>query len=90
MADQRLPMTLQIANSMSWPFLTILVSWTSPLFFGFAITVRRNATAVATLAVGALAVASAVFLIVEPSQPYSVWLRPPPTPPLEAIDALGH
>jgi hypothetical protein len=78
-ADQRLQMTLQIANSISWPFLTILVSWTSLLFFGFGITVRRNGTAVATIAVGAFAVASAVFLIVELSQPYSGLLRLPPT-----------
>jgi hypothetical protein len=90
MADQRLQMTLQIANSISWPFLIILVSWTSLLFFGFGITVRRNGTAVATLVVGAFAIASAVFLIVELSQPYSGLLRLPPTALVQAIDALGH
>jgi hypothetical protein len=89
MADQRLQMTLQIANSISWPFLIILVSWTSLLFFGFGITVRRNGTAVATLVVGAFAIASAVFLIVELSQPYSGLLRLPPTALVQAIDALG-
>jgi hypothetical protein len=89
-ADQRLQMTLQITNSISWPFLIILVSWTSLLFFGFGITVRRNGTAVATLAVGAFAVASAVFLIVELSQPYSGLLRLSPTALVQAIDALGH
>ena len=90
MADQRLQMTLQIANSISWPFLIILVSWTSLLFFGFGITVRRNGTAVATLVVGAFAVASAVFLIVKLSTPYGGLLRLPPTPLVQAIDALGH
>ena len=89
MADQRLLTTQQITNSISWPFLTILVSWTSLLFFGFGITVRRNATAIATMGVGAFAVASAVFLIIELSHPYSGLLRMPPTPLVQAIDALG-
>lgn len=88
-ADQRLQMTLQLANPLSWPFLIILVSWTSLLFFGFGITVRRNATAVATLGVGAFAVASAVFLIIELSQPYSGLLRLSPAPLQEAISGLG-
>lgn len=89
-ADQRLLTTLQIANSISWPFVTILVSWTSLLFFGFGITVRRNPTAIATLTVGAFAVASAVFLIVELSQPYSGLLRLPATSLLQTIDALDR
>jgi predicted benzoate:H+ symporter BenE len=89
MADQRLQMTLQLTNSLSWPFLTILVSWTSFLFFGFGITVRRNGTTIATLAVGAFAVASAVCLIVELSRPYSGLLRLHPDPLAQAIDALS-
>jgi hypothetical protein len=88
--DQRLLTSLQISNSISWPFLIILVSWTSLLFFGFGITVRRNGTSIATLAVAAFAVASAVFLIVELSEPYSGWLRLPSTPLAQAIDALGQ
>jgi predicted benzoate:H+ symporter BenE len=40
--------------------------------------------------VGAFAVASAVFLIVELSTPYGGLLRLPPTPLVQAIDALGH
>jgi hypothetical protein len=88
-ADQRILTTLQIAHSISWPFLTILASWTSLLFFGYGITVRRTGTAIATLAVAAFAVASAVFVIIELSQPYSSWLRLPSTPLLQAIDALG-
>jgi hypothetical protein len=88
-ADQRLLTSLQISNSISWPFMIILVSWTSLLFFGFGITVHRNGTSIATLAVAAFAVATAVFLIIELSQPYSGLLRLPPTPLALAIDTLG-
>ena len=74
---------------MTWPFLSILVSWTTLLFFGFGLLARLNAPAVFTLAIGALSVASAIFLILELDAPYSGILRLPPTPILQAIDALG-
>ena len=74
---------------MTWPFLSILVSWAALLFFGFGLLARLNAPAVFTLAIGALSVASAIFLILELDAPYSGILRLPPTPILQAIDALG-
>jgi len=87
--DLRLETRLQIDNSVTWPFLSILVSWTALLFFGFGLLARLNAPAVFTLAIGALSVASAIFLILELDAPYSGILRLPPTPILQAIDALG-
>jgi hypothetical protein len=88
--DQRLLMLLQLSNSLSWPFMTILVSWVCLLFFGFGTLARVNRAAVAGLAVGAVSVASAIFLIVELSRPYSGLLRLSPDPVLKAIDALGR
>jgi hypothetical protein len=44
---------------------------------------------VVSVPAGALSVASAIFLILELDAPYSGILRLPPTPILEAIDALG-
>jgi hypothetical protein len=87
--DLRLGTRLQIDNSVTWPFLSILVSWTALLFFGFGLLARLNTAAVFTLAIGALSVASAIFLILELDAPYSGMLRLPPTPILQAIDALG-
>ncbi|HEY1895363.1 MAG TPA: hypothetical protein VGG62_03785, partial [Terracidiphilus sp.] len=87
--DQRLQMSLQLNNSISWPFMTILIAWASLLFFGFGILARVNRASVAGLAVGAVSVASAIFLIVELSTPYSGLLRLSPSPVLETIGALG-
>jgi hypothetical protein len=87
--DQRLQTRLQINNSVTWPFLSILVSWAALLFFGFGLLARLNTAAVFTLAIGALSVASAIFLILELDAPYSGMLRLPPTPILQAINALG-
>lgn len=88
--DQRLLMSLQLNNSLSWPLMTILVSWTSLLFFGFGMLARVNVTTVAVMAVGAFSVASATFLIVELSTPYGGFLRLSPDPVRMAIDALAN
>jgi hypothetical protein len=61
--DLRLGTRLQIGNSVNWPFLSILVSWTALPLFGFGLLARLNTAAVFTLAIGALSVASAIFLI---------------------------
>jgi hypothetical protein len=87
--DQRLQISLQLNNSISWPFMTILISWASLLFFGFGMLARVNRASVAGLAVGAVSVASAIFLIVELSTPYSGLLRLSPTPVLQTIEALS-
>lgn len=87
--DLRLEARLQIENSVTWPFLSILVSWMALLFFGFGLLARLNTPAVFTLAIGALSVASAIFLILELDAPYTGLLRLPPSPILQAIDGLG-
>jgi hypothetical protein len=86
--DQRLLMNLQLSESLSWPVLTILISWTSLLFFGFGMLARTNVTTVAVLAVGAFSVGSAIFLIVELSTPYNGMLRLSPAAVLTAIETI--
>jgi hypothetical protein len=87
--DQRLQMSLKLSDSLSWPFMTILVAWVSLLFFGFGMLARPNRTTVTITAIGALSVASAIFLIVELSNPYSGLFRLSPDPVLKTIEALG-
>jgi len=50
---------------------------------------RVNHTTVASLAVGALSVAAAIFLIMELSTPYSGLLRLSPEPIPKTNEALG-
>jgi hypothetical protein len=87
--NQRMQIALQVRNAIVWPLLFILVTWTSLLFFGFGLVGRFNLTSVLVLGVGAFAVGSAVFMIVELSTPYSGLLRMEPTPVLDAIAAIG-
>jgi hypothetical protein len=86
--NQHLQISLQLNNSLSWPFMTILISWACLLFFGFGMLARSNRASVAGLAVGAISVASAIFLIVELSNPYSGVLRLSPAPVLQTIEAI--
>jgi hypothetical protein len=87
--SQRLQMVLQLSNSLSWPFMAILVSWTCLLFFGFGMVSRVNRTTVVGLAAGSLTVASAIFLIAELNTPFSGLLRLSPEPIVRTIAALG-
>jgi len=88
-AQTRLLMSLQLAGGISWPMVAIVVCWSLLLFCGYGLVSPVNATVIATLALGSLAVASAIFLIVELSQPYSGLFRIPPYGLMQTIEALG-
>lgn len=82
-------MMLQLAGGISWPMVAIVVCWSLLLFCGYGLVSPLNATVVTTLALGAIAVASAILLIIELSQPYSGLFRIPPGAMMETIEALG-
>ncbi len=88
--DQRLRMSLQVNDSLSWPFMTVLVLWICLLFFGFGMVARFNRVGVGGMAVGALSVASAIFLIMELSTPYDGIIMLSSDPIVQTIQALGH
>lgn len=88
--EQRLLMSMQIAAPVVWPLVGILVSWGLILFFGFGILANSNGSVYAALGVGACALASAVFLILELGHPYTGTIRVSPAPLLQAIDAMSR
>ena len=69
--------SLQLASSVSWPLVVIVVSWALILFFGYGVLSRINATTLDALGFGAFSVGSALFLILELSQPFSGVFRIP-------------
>jgi len=88
-AQTRILMMLQLAAAISWPLVAVVVCWSLLLFCGYGLVSPLNATVVTTLAFGALAVASAIILIIELSQPYSGLFRIPAAPVIQAMEALG-
>ena len=72
------------------PLLAVLISWLAANFVGFGLFAPSNTTVVATLALSALAVSSAIFIILEMYSPFSGVLRISPAPILEALRQMGH
>ena len=77
--ETRLLMSLQLTDPISWPLIIIVIAWSCLLFCGFGLLSRMNTTTLCMLALGACSVASAVFLILELSQPYTSLLKISPT-----------
>ena len=88
--DTQMTMVRQIASPFPPRVLTIVVCWASALFFGDGIVSPANAIAVAALFVGALAVATAIFLILELSNPYAGVIRIGPEGVDGVLAALGE
>jgi hypothetical protein len=86
----RLLMSLQLASPISWPLVIIVVAWSMVLFCGFGFLSPTNPTTVVALALGAFAVASAVFLIIELSMPFTGAFRVPPAALEQTIDAIDR
>ena len=85
----RLLVSLQLASPVSWPLVAIVVSWAAILFCGFGMLSRFNATTVVAVALGAFAVGSALFLILELSEPFTGVFRVPSGAFDEMLAALG-
>jgi hypothetical protein len=79
----------QSQGALSWPFLFILLSWMTILFFGFGLISHRNATVLGALFIGSLSVAAAIMLILQMNQPYGGWIEVSSAPLRAALARMG-
>jgi len=70
MDQTRLQMALALTDPISYPLLTIVGAWVVVVFLGFGLTSRASPMTFAALAVGAVAVSSALYFILDLSNPY--------------------
>jgi hypothetical protein len=77
-------MARQIANPVPVALEIIVVGWAALLFFCYGVLNTFNAVSVFAIVLGSLAVSSAMFIILEFSQPYTGLFRISPV----GIDAL--
>ena len=68
-------MARQLANPFPPYVLTVVVCWASALFLGDGLVAAPNALTVLAHLAGAAAIATAIFLILELSQPYTGVIR---------------
>ncbi len=89
LTQARMQMSFALSAPVSYPLLLTVVGWVVCLFCGFGLTSRGTVTSVIALAVGSIAVASAVLLILELSSPYSGVFRASPAPLEQALAVMG-
>jgi hypothetical protein len=70
-AQIRLQLFTQAGGSIPIPFLVILVFWLSAIFVSFTLFAQTNLIVMASLLVGALSFAGAIFLVLELGDPFA-------------------
>ena len=74
-AETQMLMARQLANPFPPYLLVVVVCWASALFLGNGLIAAPNAVTVGAHLAGAIAIASAIFLILELSSPYTGVVR---------------
>ncbi|MFG1480965.1 hypothetical protein V5F53_20245 [Xanthobacter sp. V4C-4] len=78
-ADSRIP-TL---------FVLVVMGWLTLIFAGFGWFAPRNPPALVALSLSSLAIAAALFLVVEMGEPFAGPMRIAPAPILDTLDAMA-
>ena len=89
-AQSRLQMSFALSSPVSYPLILTVLGWAVGLFCGFGVMSRANAMSIATLAFGAIAVASAAYLILDLSSPYSGYFHASPAPLEQVLSYMGR
>jgi hypothetical protein len=89
-AQVRWSLFAQKASSIPMPFLVVMVTWLMLLFASFSLFAPPNPTVVVTLLICALAVSSAVFLILELDRPFGGIIQISSATVRSALEMLGR
>jgi hypothetical protein len=89
LGQARMQMSFALTAPVSYPLVLTVVGWVACLFCGFGLTSRGTVTSVIALAVGSIAIASAVLLILDLSNPYSGVFRASSAPLEQALAVMG-
>jgi hypothetical protein len=89
LTQARMQMSFALTAPVSYPLLLTVVGWVVCLFCGFGLMSRGTVTSVTALAVGSVAVATAVLLILDLSNPYSGVFRASSAPLEQALAVMG-
>ena len=87
--DTQMLMARQLASPFPPHVLTIVVCWAVALFFGNGVAASPNTVTIIAHLAGAISIATAIFLILELSHPYTGFIRLSPAGVDSALAALG-
>ena len=85
----RLQMALALTDPVSYPLVIVVVAWVAFLFCGYGLMSRYSPMALAAMLVGAIAVSSAVYFIIDLSDPYSGAFHISPEAIEQAMQVMG-
>ncbi len=88
-AQTRLQMAVALTDTISRPLVVIVVGWAVFIFMGFGLMHTSHLAAVVAMAVGAVAVSSAVYLVVDLSQPYAGLFHVSADPIADVLQRMG-
>ncbi len=88
-AQARMQMAFALSAPVSYPLLLTVVGWVFFLFCGFGLMSHGGAMPVIALAVGAIAIASAVLMILDLSNPYLGVFRVSVAPLEQVLAVMG-
>jgi hypothetical protein len=87
--QSRLQMSFALSAPICYPLVLTVVVWTVFLFLGYGIMSKGSVVAVLGVVIGAFAVASAFYLIIDLSNPYSGLFRPSSAPLEQVLAVMG-
>jgi hypothetical protein len=90
MTQSRWVLFAESGSSIPAPFLIVLVCWLALLMASFSLFAPPNATALLTLLICALAISSAIFLILELDRPFHGMIQISSAPMRSALAQLGR
>ena len=88
-SQSRLQMSFALTAPISIPLIVIVAACATCLFFGYGLMSGGSAASFVAAAVGALAVASAAYLILDLSSPYSGIFRVSSAPLEQVLAVMG-
>jgi hypothetical protein len=89
-AQARWLLFTQKSSSIPTPFLVVMVAWLTLILASFSLLSPPSATGVISFLVCALAVSSAIFLILELDRPFEGMIRISSAPLRSALEQLGR
>ena len=84
----RTQMTLALVDPISYSLVTIVVAWAGFLFCGYGLLSKRHPMSYVVLAVSAIGIASAIYIIADLISPFSGVFVVSPAPLIDVLNAV--
>ncbi|MGO9420337.1 bestrophin-like domain [Roseiarcus sp.] len=88
--DTQMTMARQLASPFPPHVLTVVICWATVLFLGNGVVAAPNAVTIIAHLAGAISIGTAIFLILELSNPYTGFIRISPAGVDNALSVLGE